>query len=64
MSGYSEDEKLVIAERFLLPKQIKRSGLTDKDPRVSKAVLRKVVSEYTREAGLRELERRDCPAGP
>ncbi|MGD0836850.1 MAG: endopeptidase La [Polyangia bacterium] len=57
LSGYSEDEKLVIAERFLLPKQIKESGLTDKDLQVSKAVLRKVVSEYTREAGLRELER-------
>ena len=57
LSGYSEDEKLVIAERFLLPKQIKEAGLTDKDLQVSKAVLRKVVSEYTREAGLRELER-------
>jgi len=57
LSGYSEEEKLVIAERFLLPKQTREAGLTDKDLQVSRTVLRKVVSEYTREAGLRELER-------
>jgi len=57
LSGYSEEEKLVIAERFLLPKQIIESGLSDKDLQVGRGVLRKVISEYTREAGLRELER-------
>jgi ATP-dependent Lon protease len=57
LSGYSEEEKLVIAERFLLPKQILEAGLSDKDLQVGRNVLRKVVSEYTREAGLRELER-------
>jgi ATP-dependent Lon protease len=57
LSGYSEEEKLVIAERFLLPKQILEAGLSDRDLQVGRNVLRKVVSEYTREAGLRELER-------
>src|SRR4051812_28829621 len=57
LSGYSEEEKLAIAERFLVPKQINEAGLTDKDITVNRAVLRKIVSEYTREAGLRELER-------
>jgi ATP-dependent Lon protease len=57
LSGYSEEEKLVIAERFLLPKQILEAGLSDRDLQVGRGVLRKVISEYTREAGLRELER-------
>jgi ATP-dependent Lon protease len=57
LSGYSEEEKLAIAERFLLPKQVIEAGLSDKDLRVGRSVLRKVISEYTREAGLRELER-------
>jgi ATP-dependent Lon protease len=57
LSGYSEEEKLAIAERFLVPKQITEAGLTDKDLAVGRQVLRKIVSEYTREAGLRELER-------
>jgi ATP-dependent Lon protease len=57
LSGYSEEEKLVIAERFLVPKQITEAGLTEKDLAVGRQVIRKIVSEYTREAGLRELER-------
>jgi ATP-dependent Lon protease len=57
LSGYSEEEKLVIAERFLLPKQIREAGLTEKDVVLGRAGVRKVISEYTREAGLRELER-------
>jgi ATP-dependent Lon protease len=57
LSGYSEEEKLVIAERFLVPKQIAESGLTSKEIVIGKPVLRKIISEYTREAGLRELER-------
>jgi ATP-dependent Lon protease len=57
LSGYSEEEKLVIAERYLLPKQIREAGLGDKALLVGRPVLRKVISEYTREAGLRELER-------
>jgi ATP-dependent Lon protease len=57
LSGYSEEEKLVIAERFLVPKQINEAGLTERDLVVGRPVLRKIVGEYTREAGLRELER-------
>jgi ATP-dependent Lon protease len=57
LAGYSEEEKLAIAERFLLPKQTREAGLTERDLAVGRPVLRKVISEYTREAGLRELER-------
>ena len=57
LAGYSEEEKLVIAEKYLLPKQIREAGLSEKDLQVGRPVLRKVISEYTREAGLRELER-------
>jgi len=57
LSGYSEEEKLAIAEKYLLPKQIAEAGLTDRDLSLGRPVLRKIISEYTREAGLRELER-------
>jgi ATP-dependent Lon protease len=57
LSGYSEEEKLVIAERYLVPKQIGEAGLTANEIVVSRDVLRRIVSEYTRESGLRELER-------
>jgi len=57
LSGYSEEEKLVIADRYLVPKQIAEAGLTANDIVVSRDVVRRVVSEYTRESGLRELER-------
>ena len=57
LSGYSEEEKLAIAERFLVPKQIAEAGLTSKEIVIGRPVLRRIISEYTREAGLRELER-------
>ncbi|HEX7498765.1 MAG TPA: S16 family serine protease, partial [Polyangia bacterium] len=57
LAGYSEEEKLAIAERYLLPKQIHEAGLSEKDLMIGRPVLRKVISEYTREAGLRDLER-------
>jgi ATP-dependent Lon protease len=57
LSGYSEEEKLVIAERYLVPKQIGEAGLTANEIVVSRDVIRRMVSEYTRESGLRELER-------
>jgi ATP-dependent Lon protease len=57
LTGYSEEEKLAIAERFLVPKQVAEAGLTERDLTVSKQVLRRIIGEYTREAGLRELER-------
>ncbi|MCG5053540.1 MAG: endopeptidase La [Myxococcales bacterium] len=57
LAGYSEEEKLAIAERFLVPKQITESGLSTDEVTIGRDVLRRVVTEYTREAGLRELER-------
>jgi ATP-dependent Lon protease len=57
LSGYSEEEKLVIAERYLVPKQITEAGLTVNELVVGRDVLRRIIGEYTREAGLRELER-------
>jgi ATP-dependent Lon protease len=57
LAGYSEEEKLAIAEKYLIPKQIREAGLTAKDLTVPRPVLRKMIGEYTREAGLRELER-------
>jgi ATP-dependent Lon protease len=57
LAGYSEEEKLVIAERYLLPKQTREAGLSERDLVVGRPLLRRVITEYTREAGLRELER-------
>src|SRR5438045_1534782 len=57
LSGYSEEEKLVIAERYLVPKQVAEAGLTVNEIVVGRDVTRRIVSEYTRESGLRELER-------
>ncbi len=57
LPGYTEEEKLSIAEKFLVPKKIKEHGLTSKNVKFSKIILRKVIKEYTREAGVRSLER-------
>jgi ATP-dependent Lon protease len=57
LSGYAEEEKLAISERFLVPRQIGEAGLTSKDINIGRPVLKKIIAEYTREAGLRELER-------
>ncbi|MBN2573415.1 MAG: endopeptidase La, partial [Deltaproteobacteria bacterium] len=57
LAGYSEEEKLAIAERYLLPKQTREAGLSERDLVVGRSLLRRVIAEYTREAGLRELER-------
>jgi ATP-dependent Lon protease len=57
LSGYSEEEKLAIAERYLVPKQIAEAGLTSREIVVGRSVLQHMIAEYTREAGLRELER-------
>ena len=55
--GYTEDEKLAIAERYLLPKQIKANGLKPEELSVSEGSLRDIVRYYTRESGVRNLER-------
>ncbi len=58
LSGYTEDEKLGIAKRFLLPKQLAAHGLKRSQLALSTTLLRTVIREYTREAGVRNLERR------
>jgi ATP-dependent Lon protease len=55
--GYIEDEKLVIAEKYLGPKQIENHGLNKELLQFEPEALRKLVREYTREAGVRNLER-------
>jgi ATP-dependent Lon protease len=57
LSGYTEEEKLQIAVRHLLPKQIKEHGLSKEMLRISENTLRKIIREYTRESGVRNLER-------
>lgn len=58
LSGYTDEEKLHIARRYLLPRQIAAAGLPKGLLRVTDAGLRTVIGEYTREAGVRQLERR------
>jgi ATP-dependent Lon protease len=57
LSGYTEDEKLNIARRYLLPKQQKNNGVRDDEMDVTESALRGIVRYYTREAGVRSLER-------
>jgi ATP-dependent Lon protease len=58
LSGYTEDEKLGIAKRYLLPKQLGLHGLTRPQLTLADKMLRTIIREYTREAGVRNLERR------
>jgi ATP-dependent Lon protease len=57
LAGYTEEEKLEIAKRYLVPRQVRRSGLTPSRISFTDAGLRTIVSDYTREAGVRQLER-------
>ncbi len=57
LAGYTEEEKLEIAKRYLVPRQIERNGLTPARIAFSDAALKAIVADYTREAGVRELER-------
>ncbi|MFI5054891.1 MAG: endopeptidase La [Actinomycetota bacterium] len=57
IDGYTEEEKVTIARRHLLPRQIERNGLRDDEVAVTDDALRAIVGDYTREAGVRNLER-------
>ncbi|TDI81783.1 MAG: endopeptidase La [Bacteroidetes bacterium] len=57
VSGYTIEEKVEIAKRHLLPKQLKEHGLTDKHLKIAKPQLEKIVEGYTRESGVRTLEK-------
>ena len=57
LSGYTEDEKVNIAQRYLIKKQIKANGLKDEELDISEDALRGIIRYYTREAGVRNLER-------
>jgi ATP-dependent Lon protease len=57
LSGYTEDEKINIAMRYLVPKQRKNNGLKEHEISISESVVRDMVRYYTREAGVRNLER-------
>jgi ATP-dependent Lon protease len=57
LPGYTEDEKLNIAKKYLLPKQMTSNGLKDGELKVGEEVLLEVIRQYTREAGVRSLER-------
>jgi ATP-dependent Lon protease len=55
--GYTEDDKVQIARRYLVPRQLTENGLEPNQVRISDSALRRIVREYTREAGVRNLER-------
>jgi len=57
LAGYSEEEKVEIAKKYLIPKQLKETGLTDEQCALPDETVHKIISGYTREAGLRRLER-------
>src|SRR5271155_2012822 len=57
LAGYSEEEKLEIAKRYLLPKQLKETGLSGEQCSIPDDTVRWIISRYTREAGVRQLER-------
>ncbi len=57
LAGYTEDEKVNIALRYLLPKQIKNNGLKETEIEISESVIKDIIRFYTREAGVRSLER-------
>jgi ATP-dependent Lon protease len=57
LAGYSEEEKVEIARRYLLPRRLKEAGLTEEQLKITPEALRHLIGRYTREAGVRELER-------
>jgi ATP-dependent Lon protease len=57
LSGYTEEEKLEIARRHLVPKQVEENGLEKTDVKFERSALKQIIGQYTQEAGLRHLER-------
>ena len=57
INGYTNEEKLQIAKRYLIPKQLKANGLTDKKAEITDSAIREIIECYTMEAGVRNLER-------
>jgi ATP-dependent Lon protease len=57
LSGYTAEEKLGIAKNFLIPKQLKEHGITDKNLKINDSAILQIITHYTREAGVRNLER-------
>ena len=57
LAGYTEDEKINIANKFLLPKQIKDNGVKDKEMNLGDDIIKEVIQGYTKESGVRNLER-------
>mgnify|MGYP001109146185 FL=1 len=57
LAGYTEDEKISIANKYLLPKQIKDNGVKDKEMTLSADIIKEIIRSYTKESGVRNLER-------
>jgi len=57
LAGYTEDEKINIANKYLLPKQIKDNGVKDKEMTLSQDIIKEIIRSYTKESGVRNLER-------
>src|SRR6476646_3897656 len=57
LDGYTEDDKVAIAREYLLPRQLERAALTADEVQITDAALREIAADYTREAGVRQLER-------
>jgi ATP-dependent Lon protease len=57
LAGYTEDEKISIADKYLLPKQIKDNGVKDKEMKLENDIIKEVIRGYTKESGVRNLER-------
>jgi ATP-dependent Lon protease len=57
LAGYTEDEKINIANKYLLPKQIKDNGVKEKEMTLSEGIIKEIIRSYTKESGVRNLER-------
>jgi ATP-dependent Lon protease len=57
LAGYTEDEKINIANKYLLPKQIKDNGVKEKEMNISEGIIKEIIQSYTKESGVRNLER-------